>query len=335
MNGPSVAAATSTWDGRYREGKLECAQENVASDPIDYTQHPFLHQHAIAKRLTGSLSGNPLDLVAQRFLRPPAKKMLALGSGMAFVEQWFVESGHVENILAFEQSSVAVAAARKRIAEVGLDARIEIRAEDVMSAGLEPGQFDVVMVQASLHHFFNIEEMFVLMHRVLKPAGLLVFDEYVGPDHHMYEPEVMALMDEVNACLAPAYRFDVLRQQIREQVPRGTQEWMKEMDPSEGVHASMILPLTYKYFDVEYRGDFGGAFMRPFFVGILPNFDFSDVKDQTVARLIVLVEDLLTRYGVIPNYHTRVVGRRREEPRTIAPEDLRRINYADWPGLPK
>ena len=121
----------------------------------------------------------------------------------------------------------------------------------------------------------------------------------------------------------------------REEVPRGTLEWMTEMDPSEGVHASMIVPLTYKYFYVEYRGDFGGTFMRPFFVGILPNFDFRDAKDQTVARLIVLVEELLTRYGVIPNYHTRVVARRREEPRTIAPEDLRRINYADWPGLPK
>jgi SAM-dependent methyltransferase len=336
MSGPPKPAATSIWDDRYREGKLACAQERVESDPIDYTQHPFLYQHAIAKRLTGSLDGNPLDLIAQRFFRPPARKMLALGSGMAFVEQWFVEGGHVEHVLAFEQSAVAVEAAKQRIAKAGLAARIELRADDVMHAGLDPGQYDVVMVQASLHHFFNIEEMFALMHSVLKPGGLLVYDEYVGPDHHMYEPEVMALMDEVNACLAPAYRFDVLRQETREQIPRGTLEWMKNMDPSEGVHASMILPLTYKYFDVEYRGDFGGAFMRPFFVGILPNFDFGDPKDQTVARLIVLVEELLTRYAVIPNYHTRVVARRRDVPRTdVAPADLQRINYADWPGLPK
>lgn len=334
MSDTPKTAATSVWDARYQDGKLACTQERVESDPIDYTQHPFLYQHAIAKRLTGSLEGNPLDLVAQRFFRPAARNMLALGSGMAFVEQWLVECGYVEHVLAFESSSVAATAAKQRIAQAGLAAQIELRTDDVMAAGLRPGHFDVVFVQAAIHHFFNIEEMFVLMHSVLKRGGLLVYDEYIGPDHHMYEPDVMALMDEVNACLAPGYRWDVLRHETRERVPRATLEWMTEMDPSEGVHSSMILPLTYKYFDIEYRGDFGGAFMRPFFVGILPNFDFGDAKDQTVARLIVLVEELLTRYAVIPNYHTRVVARRRDEPRAnVAAEDIQRINYSDWPGL--
>ena len=176
--------------------------------------------------------------------------------------------------------------------------------------------------------------MFILMHRVLKPGGLIIFDEYVGPDHHMYGPDVMALMDEVDNCLAPGYRWDVLRNERRTEVPRASMEWMLEMDPSEGVHASQILPLTYRFFDVEYRGDYGGTFMRPFFVGILPNFDFSNEKDQTVARLIMLIEELLTRNSVIPHYHTRVVGRRRDFPRgksSVSAEH--RINYADWPGI--
>ena len=83
-----------------------------------------------------------------------------------------------------------------------------------------------------------------------------------------------------------------------------------------------------------FRQDYGGAIMRPFFTGILPNFDWSDPKDQTVARLIILLEQVLTRHGVIPSYHTTVVGRRRDTVRAPLTEaEAARINYADWPGI--
>ncbi len=109
---------------------------------------------------------------------------------------------------------------------------------------------------------------------------------------------------------------------------------MMRHDPSEGVHASQIMPLTYRYFDVVDRRDYGGAVMRPFFTGILPNFDWEDPKDQTVARLIVLIEQLLTRHGIIPNYHSHVVARRRETVRPrLEQSETERMTYADWPGI--
>ena len=99
------------------------------------------------------------------------------------------------------------------------------------------------------------------------------------------------------------------------------------------MHASRILPLTYQWFDVLDRTDYGGTLLRPFFTGILPNFDWSDAKDQTVASLIVLVEQLLTRHGVIPHYHTSVVARRRETPRPpLTADESERIAYSGWTG---
>jgi SAM-dependent methyltransferase len=330
------AVASSIWDKRYEEGELACTQRTVKADPIDYTQHPFLYKQSTAKQLTGDAEGIPLQMVAERYLKPAVKKMLAVGSGLAFSEEWLTKNGYVEHVVAFEASSVAVDSARERIRALSLQDRIEMRCGDVLNAGLQKGEFDAVFVQAAIHHFYNIDEMFAFFHYVLKPDGLILYDEYVGPDHHMYETEVMDLMDEVNECLAPSYRWDVLRQATRDEVPRATLEWMLKMDPSEGVHSSKILPLTYKYFDVEFRRDYGGTFMRPFFVGILPNFDWNDVKDQTIARQIILMENLLIRYGVIPSYHTRVVGRRRSTPfDDLTAEEARRINYANWAGFEK
>jgi hypothetical protein len=106
---------------------------------------------------------------------------------------------------------------------------------------------------------------------------------------------------------------------------------MLQHDPSEGVHSSRILPLTYQWFDLVHRADYGGTIMRPFFTGILPNFNWDDPKDQTVARLVILTEQLLTERGIIPHYNTSVVARRRDVPGPpLTAEEAARINYTGW-----
>jgi SAM-dependent methyltransferase len=261
--------------------------------------------------------------------------MLALGSGMAFIEEHLLRQNFAQHIVAYEMSGTAVERATARFAEAGLSDRIEMRAADVLEDNVPSGSFDVVFVQAAIHHFDRIDDMFALMHRVLRPGGLLVYDEYVGPDFHVWHPEVVAVMDEIHECLAPQYRWDTNSNGIRETGPRPSREWMLQHDPSEGVHASRILPLTYQWFDVIDRADSGGTIMRGFFSGLLPNFDWNDPKDQTVARLIVLIEQLLTRHSVLPHYQTSVVARRRDTPLPpLTDEQAARIGYADWPGLP-
>ena len=326
--------ATAIWDQRYQGDEHVGTRPVIEGDPIDYTQHKFLYERAIARPQTGSLDGYNLDRVGRLFLTPPPARMLALGSGMAFTEEHLLRHGYAQHIVAYEMSRSAVERARERFSEAGLGDRIELRSADVLGDDLPSGGFDAVFVQAAIHHFDRIEDMFALMHRVLRPGGLLVYDEYVGPDHHLYHAEAMAIMDEINVCLAPGYRWDHLAKQTREVVPRPSLEWMLQHDPSEGVHASRILPLTYQWFDVLDRADYGGTVMRPFFTGILRNFDWSDPKDQTVASLVVLVEQLLTRNGVLPHYHTSVVARRRDAPRApLTEEEAARIAYSDWPGL--
>ena len=333
---PDQADATRIWDERYEGNQHVGTQPTVHGDPTDYTQHKFLYQHAVAKPQTGSLDGYNVDRVGRAFLSPPPARMLALGSGMAFVEEHLLRQNFAQHIVAYEMSSTAVERAKARFAEAGLADRIEMRAADVLEDDVPSGSFDVVFVQAAIHHFDRIDDMFALMHRVLRPGGLLVYDEYVGPDFHVWHPEVVAIMDEIHECLAPRYRWDTNMNAIRETGPRPSREWMLQHDPSEGVHASRILPLTYQWFDVIDRADSGGTIMRGFFSGLLPNFDWSDPKDQTVARLIVLVERLLTRHGVIPNYQTSIVARRRDTPLPpLTEKQVARIGYSDWPGLPE
>lgn len=327
-------AATKIWDQRYEGNEHVGTQPIIESDPIDYTQHPFIYKHAIGKPQTGTLEGYNLDRVGRRFLTPPPARTLALGVGMAFTEEHLIRNNYAQHIVAYEMSSTAVERATQRFAEAGLSDRIEMRAGDVLLDNLPSASFDAVFVQAAIHHFYQIDEMFELMHRVLKPGGMLVYDEYVGPDLHVWHPEVVALLDELNACLAPRYRMDFASKSERLEGPKPSREWMLQHDPSEGVHASRILPLTYQWFDVIDRADYGGTLLRPFFSGILRNFDWADPKDQTVARLLVLIEQLLTRNSVVPHYQTSVVALRRDQPRPPLTEaQSARIAFSDWPGL--
>ena len=335
MTNETGADATSIWDRRYEAGDHVGAKPIMHGDPVDYTQHKYLYQYAVAEPLTGSLDGYNVEHVARRFMTPAPARVLAIGSGMAFAEEFLVQNGYAQHVLAYEMSRAAIEAAKQRVAGTPYAGQLDLRSGDVLHENLPDSAFDVVFVQAAIHHFDRIDDMFALMHRVLRPGGLLIYDEYVGPDHHMYEPEVMAAMNRLDACLAPEYRWDHLAQKRRDQIPPPSLEWMLQHDPSEGVHASRILPLTYQWFDVVHRADYGGSLVRPFFTGILPNFDWDNPKDQSVARLVIQTEQFLTAHGVIPHYNTSVVARRRDVPRApLTPEQAHRINYTGWPGLP-
>ena len=253
---------------------------------------------------------------------------------MAFIEEHLLAENMAGHILAYEMSATACRAATERVAGKPYASRLEMRSADVLKEDLPTGAFDLVFVQAAIHHFSEIEDMFRLMHRVLKPGGLIWYDEYIGPDHHIYDDHVNEVIAQINDCLAPRYRWNVLENRERVEGPKPSLEFMLQHDPSEGVHASRILPLTYRYFDVVHRQDYGGAVLRPFFTGILPNFDWSNDSDQTIGRLVILIEQMLTERGIIPSYHSAGGGRRLDVVRDpLTADEERRINYADWPGL--
>ena len=129
-----TADATSIWDERYEKGEHVGSQPVIEGDPIDYTQHKFLYQHAVAKPLTGDLDGWSIDMIARRFLQPPAGRVLALGIGMAFVEEHLVANGYAEHITGYEMSRSAVEAAKARVADKPYADKLELRAGDVLDA---------------------------------------------------------------------------------------------------------------------------------------------------------------------------------------------------------
>jgi len=331
---PGGDRARVFWNEKHAHDVENQARETPSLDPIDYTRHWFLYNHAVSKPLTGDCAKYWLDEIGARYLRPRPERMLALGCGPAFIEEQILERDLAGTIVAYDTSQVAIESARARLATTPWADRMDLRCGDVLAAGLHDASFDAVFVEAALHHFLDLEETFALMHRVLRPGGILLFDEYVGPDLQQYPTELEALLGRVNACLAPELRRDFETGEVRQSVDACPVEVQMERDPTEGVHASQILPLTYRYFEVVERLDYGGTIMRPLFNRILLNWDFpNDPKDQTIAQLVVLLEQELLRAGVIPTHNAIVVARPRSAPLPPLTEgEAARIAYAGWQG---
>jgi SAM-dependent methyltransferase len=322
------ARANAVWDARYAQP--DAAAGDAAADPVtDYTRSKYLYEIAVAEPLTGRRDGYWLDDVGKLLGREA--RVLSIGCGEAAAEEYLVAHDYVGSLIGFDASRSAIETARQRVAPKPYKSRLHFDASDVLDANLETGEFDAVFALASLHHCVEIERVFALVHRVLKRDGLLIYDEYVGPDHHILPSDVYRLMDKVNALLPERLKVDLFTGQSRARVAAPSLAWMMDHDPTEGIHSSRILPLTYQYFDIIRRRGYGGTLIRQFFAGILQNFDFESADDRCIAGLIVLLEEELARTGALPYHALNVVARRRDDPGSpLSGADIARIGFADW-----
>ena len=71
MKNEKLLSTKLIWDERYEKGETTCTMPIAEGDPVDYTQYPFLYQHAVSKRLTGSPEIWIMEKIGSQFLRPP------------------------------------------------------------------------------------------------------------------------------------------------------------------------------------------------------------------------------------------------------------------------
>jgi hypothetical protein len=68
--------ARSFWDEKHAHDVANQARAKPALDPIDYTRHWFLYNHAVSRPLTGDCARYWLDEIGARHLRPRPERML-------------------------------------------------------------------------------------------------------------------------------------------------------------------------------------------------------------------------------------------------------------------
>lgn len=128
--------------------------------------------------------------------RAPVERCLSLCCGFGEIERILARLGAFEHCRAVDLAGLAVEAARAAAAAEGLT-QIEYDVVDVESIELEPESVDLVWANGALHHLAQLDHVVAQVHRALRPGGILVANEYIGPNHAQLGPRESELVNAV------------------------------------------------------------------------------------------------------------------------------------------
>ena len=117
------------------------------------------------------------------------------------------------------------------------------------------GQYDIVLINHSLHHFLNLEFIFEGIGKCLARDGRILVSDMIGRNGHMRWPEALGVVESLWASLPDGYRFNNHAKCV-EGLDFNNYDCTSNGD-FEGVRAQDILPLLLKNFSFEKFVGFG------------------------------------------------------------------------------
>lgn len=211
------------------------------------------------------------------------RKALILNCGNGWVERELLSAGLIAEAVGIDISADLLERARKEADAAALPIRYYER--DINTADLPEDGYDLVVNYAAAHHIAYIDKVFRRICEVLPDDGVFVSSDYVGPHRNQYDYDAWTAAHELNRSLPAAYRQDLRYPHL---------PTMLADDPTEAIHAELILDTTRRYFDIAELRPMGGALaylLLTFNAGIheRPGAE----RDEVVSR-VVAADDAYT-----------------------------------------
>lgn len=211
-----------------------------------WNDHPTVLAY-ICRHLTGDSHTWWTDDFRARFCARPFDHGLFLNCGNGWVERQFIDAGMVRKATAFDCSSELLEEARGKSA----GRPIRYLLADANRATFTEDEFDLIVNVGALHHVQYVERMAEVLCRCLRPDGVLVAFDYIGPARNQYSPRQWRRIWAANHRLPKRLRKPLL---LPRPVPY--QLWV---DPTEAIHSDLVLAALGRRFDVFERHDVGGG----------------------------------------------------------------------------
>ncbi len=278
---------------------------------VHWMASPVIQAH-LNRLATGRADCDWLTWAAYHHIAPlPGEKTcLVLGCGDGWLERALAAYPFIARIEASDFAPAIVEQAAARAREAGLDRIIAYRVLDLNADALPEEAYSVIVAHSVLHHIENLEHAMVQLARALKPGGLLLINEYVGPPRFQFGAEQMALVNAVMECLPNRYRWSGLTGALykRKEVPSA--EFMEATDPSEAVRSDELPGWIARYFQVVQEVPLGGTILHHLLYDIVQNFDPDDGHDASILRLACFLEERLVGAGRLPSDFLLMVARK-------------------------
>jgi SAM-dependent methyltransferase len=285
-------------------------QERDKSKPISWLDHQVIRDF-IHRRATGDRNVGTAEWFRQKYLPQPAELALSLGCGFGDFDRNVIRSGIARRLHSNDISAGAIERARAAARDEGLSEQIEYSVLDLNEARFPPNTYDAVLAVSSVHHVFQLEELFKQIRGTLKPGGLFFLDEYIGPSRFQTSPFAIDLINRLLAILPERYRQNLRLKDgsvISSYSPCSVEHFEK-FDPSEAVRSGEIVSTLRMYFDIVDYLPYGGAILHMLLSGIMGNFDEASEIDTCIIHLLATFEQILEQCGALESDFAAMICR--------------------------
>lgn len=270
-----------------------------------WLDHPLISLHYRSRSL---LDGLPWESWVARRLGRPAAPSLDLGCGAGHKSLSVFRAGSARELHGMDISEDRIAEAERMRIEHAIPG--EFRVADVNTATLPPDTYDLVFSSHSFHHFLSLEHVMAQVHDSLRPDGLFILEEFVGPTQFQWTDQQIDLVRTLMALLPPDLRM--LRWgAVKPYEGRPSVKDVVAVSPFESIRSAEILPLFKRFFRVVELRPLGGTLQHLLYNGIVHNFTLARRDATEYLRAIIDVEDALIDSGMLPSDFMLLVGMRR------------------------
>jgi SAM-dependent methyltransferase len=260
----------------------------------NFLGHPLV-QGYLCLRAVGGFIGMMDAVVNQvRDRTRPGARLLSPGCGRGDKERILAAALPDREFVGLDITPEILELAREEAERRGL---VNLRFElgDFNRLELESRSFDVVLGLGSIHHVEALERFWEEVRRALRPGGIVVAQEYIGPNRMQWEEAQVREGSRVLAELVP----DEHKVHHRDVRPMDLAVLLAD-DPSEAVRSRDILPtLRAAGFSVPGFAGAGCALLQPVLMHQVQTFDPKDWDHNLCLMRIFREEDRLMKAGVL------------------------------------
>lgn len=261
--------------------------------------------------ITGSRDETTYAYVAGKYLEGDGLTALSLGSGSGSREAAWAETGKFERIVGIDISEDRVAGARAMAAGSPYAGVLEFVVGDVMKHQFVKKTFDVVIAEGILHHLLPVETALDNILHSLKPGGILVVNEYIGPDRFQWTENQIRFCNALLSLLPDEFRKYRGTSIVKSRVFKPGTWSMLVYDPSEAVESSKIMGALKDRFTILERKDYGGTILQPLLKDISHHFVEMTPEKEEALRFLFTGEDFLLSTKLISSDFTFAVAQKR------------------------
>ncbi len=270
---------------------------------------PVILEHC-QRLVTGDPKTDIYRFLAKEFVKSPLERGLSICSGSGEFERGLLDNNICTAIDAYEIAEERVKEGIKAAQERNY--AIEFYVEDVNEARFKKNHYDVFFSWSALHHIENLEGVCENVNNALKEKGLVVAQEYIGPNQFQWSDRQLEVINAVLSALPEGLRTDPSTGEVITRVERPAIEQMNRTDPSEAIRSKEIIPVLERFFKIKMIKYFGGPIFNPLFNRIVGNFDHEDERDVSLIRMILLLEEILIREKVLESDYAVIIAEKRQ-----------------------